>query len=158
MSTLARISVPRPDVTLRVRLWACYALLALLWIATAAHRIAGHPGASFPWSAAIWTLWLPAADWLSVRIRRVARGREFFGTDYRHLHHYLLAMGWRRTIVFHGLVATCAAIDIMAYAAWSFGIAPELLVVLALAGLGGFHAWMVSRWRRLTGYCIVLTQ
>jgi phosphatidylglycerophosphate synthase len=158
MSTLARISVPRPDISLRVRLWGCYAVVALIWATAVTLRMGAQSDTSFPFAAALWTAWLPLADVISVRLRRIARGRDFFGTDYRHLHHYMLAIGWGRAATICTLVAICSVIALGSYVAWSLEVPGPALFVAAIVAFAGFHAWMTSRWKRLAGFCVVMTQ
>ena len=158
MSSIAAFSVDLSPASLRLRLWACYAVVALFWLIAVASRLAVQDDLSFPFLATIWVGLLPLADVVSVRLRRIARGRSLFGTDYRHLHHYLLAKGWSRPATLFFLVAIAALLATAGYFSWYFALPAEALFVVALAGIVAFHAWMWSAWRQLAGFRVLITQ
>jgi hypothetical protein len=158
MSTLATFSVPRRPIGLRYRVWACYALVAVFWTAAVVSRMLNDDHASFSFAAAVWMAFLPLADLLSVRLRRIARGRSLFGTDYRHLHHYLLAKGWSRAATVSVLVNVCCVLAVASYGAWRLAVPSPVLIVAAVVAFVAFHLWMTIRWKRLMGFCVVVTE
>jgi hypothetical protein len=156
MSSIAAFPFERTLGSLRLRLRECYGLVALLWLIAVYHRLAAHDDLTFPFAAIIWLVLLPVADAVSVRLRRIARGRSLFGMDYRHLHHYLLATGWTRVTTLLLLTAVAALLAAASYYSWYIELSAEVLPA-ALLALIAFHAWMSAVWRRLTGFSVLMS-
>lgn len=157
MSSIAAFPFERPLGSLRVRLRECYALVALFWLIAVYHRLGVQDHLSFPFAAAIWLGVLPFADSISVRLRRIARGRPLFGADYRHLHHYLLARGWSRLTTLVVLAATAGLLAAASYYSWCVALPGEPIVTAALVAIVAFHAWMRSAWREVAGFQVLIT-
>ncbi len=92
---------------------------------------------------------MPILDTLSVMGRRIREGRSPFAADRSHLHHRLLALGFRHSeavaIVY---LLQCGLFLI----AWFLRFESDLLIVgtfllFSLAVLGTMHVATVSQWR-----------
>lgn len=116
--------------------------LAVAWLAIA---IATRESAGvYPVSIG-WILIIPAADTLSLFVRRLQRGRSPFAPDRTHFHHLLSRLGLSvpaTVAVLHGLVLASGLFGILA---WHYGWPePMLFAGLCLVLIGGYLAPLLA--------------
>jgi len=116
--------------------------LAVAWLAIA---IATADSASvYPVSIG-WILIIPAADTLSLFVRRLQRGRSPFAPDRTHFHHLLSRLGLSvpaTVAVLHGLMLASGLFGVLA---WHYRLPePLLFVALCLVLVGGYLAPLLA--------------
>jgi UDP-GlcNAc:undecaprenyl-phosphate GlcNAc-1-phosphate transferase len=106
-------------------------------------------GRTVPPIAALWVLLLPLADCVSLMARRIAAGRSPFEADRRHIHHYLLALGFSHNASLAILVGFSALFGAVGFTAWRFAIPEPFLFWPFFFGFFAYHRAMTRAWRRV---------
>lgn len=119
---------------------------ALAWLAI---DLTQGPGRTFPPIAALWIVLLPLADCVSLMIRRMARRRSPFLADSRHIHHYLLAVGFSHTQALWTLVTTSTILGAVGYSGWRLGASEAMLFWPFFFGFFAYHHLIQKAWERL---------
>lgn len=116
--------------------------LAVAWLAIA---IATAESASVYPLTIGWILIIPAADTLSLFVRRLQRGRSPFAPDRTHFHHLLSRLGLSvpaTVAVLHGLMLASGLLGVLA---WHLGWPEPLLFAgLCLVLIGGYLAPLLA--------------
>ncbi|MGZ5106326.1 MAG: hypothetical protein ACXWHC_20155, partial [Usitatibacter sp.] len=104
---------------------------------------------AFPPIAALWVLLLPLADCVSLMSRRVRARRSPFVADRRHIHHYLLAMGFTHGQALATLVGLSALFGAVGYFGWRWGVPEPMLFWPFFFGFFAYHFWIKAQWKNI---------
>lgn len=107
------------------------------------------PGRTFPPIAAVWVLFLPLADCVSLLIRRLRMGKSPFVADRHHIHHYLLDRGFTHSQALAILTGASVLSGAVGYLGWRLDVPEPLLFWTFAASFVAYHSWIGRAWKRL---------
>jgi UDP-GlcNAc:undecaprenyl-phosphate GlcNAc-1-phosphate transferase len=105
------------------------------------------PGRTFPPIAALWVVLLPLADCVSLMARRIAARRSPFVADSHHIHHYLLARGFKHSHTLMILVSLSALFGAVGFFGWQLQVPEPFLFWPFFFGYFGYHFWIKRAWK-----------
>ncbi|HEY2630296.1 MAG TPA: MraY family glycosyltransferase [Usitatibacter sp.] len=104
---------------------------------------------TFPPIAALWVLLLPLADCVSLMTRRLKARKSPFVADNRHVHHYLLALGFTHGQTLAILAGASAFFGAVGFLGWRLDVPEPVLFWPFFFGFFAYHYWIKRAWNAL---------